>query len=115
MKRPDRFFPFLAVLMLSACASLGLAPAKTFTAKLAYGYSQYTAVNNTIARALDSHDLSSRDAQNFRDTAEKARDILDGAKVASEAGDIANASDRLKLAIVVLDELAAYIDKGAKP
>lgn len=102
--------------VLAGCASLGLAPAKNFSARLAYGYSQYTAVNNTIASSLDLKRISSKDARDLRVTARKGRDILNGAKLAYDAGDITNAENRLVLAITVLDALALAMDKqGAQP
>lgn len=103
------------LVLLTACASLGLAPAKNFSAKLAYGYSQVSAVNNSIASSLDLHRISSKDAKDFAATADKARDILDGARLAYDGGDLANAANRLQLAITVLDQLALYIDKSGAP
>lgn len=105
---------FAVVFLLSACASLGFAPAKDFSASLAYGYGSYTAVNNTIAASLDTHRISSEDGKNLRSIAQEARKALDLAKLAYDSGDLADASNRLSLALTILDRITAYLDTRAQ-
>lgn len=101
--------------VLASCQSLGLEPAKTFTGRLAYAYSTYTAANNTIASSLDAKRISSDDAKSFRVIAQEARTALDTARTVYESGDIADANNRLTFALSVLERLTAYLDsQGAK-
>lgn len=101
--------------LLIGCASFGLAPAQNFSSRLAYGYGAYAGVNNTIASSLDAHRISSKDAKEFRELATQARTLLDAAKFAYEAGDLADAQNRLTLALTVLEKLEAYLDRKAQP
>jgi hypothetical protein len=106
-----RVLAVLPLLLLVSCASLGLAPAQNFSSRLAYGFSNYTAVNNTITQSLDAKRITSADAVEFRAVANDARKILNAAKLAYEAGDLKDAANRLSLALKALDALAVYMDK----
>lgn len=100
-------FPF--ILLLTACASLGLAPASTFNDKLAYAYGSYAAVQQAAATSLNNAEISSKDAENILALADKAKVVLDGARVAAAAGDAHTAEGRLQLAVSILAELQTYL------
>jgi hypothetical protein len=104
--------PFL--LILTACASLGLAPASTFEDKLAYAVSQNAAVRHAAANALTAGDIEVSDAENVLKITDEARTLLDAARVANGIGDISTAEARLSLATTILVKLQAYLRERSK-
>jgi hypothetical protein len=99
----------LPVLLLSACASLGLAPAQSFEQKLAYGYGTYTAVQAAAAQAMSDHVLPSADGSQVLKLADESRALLDAAKAANKVGDLTTANGKLVLATQVLVQLQSYL------
>lgn len=97
------------LLILTACASLGLAPASSFSDRLAYGYGTHTAVLATATQSLELGEISSEDASRVLKVADEARTALDAAKLASGAGDVTTAEGRLQLATALLTNLQAYL------
>lgn len=101
--------------ILVACGTLGLVTPKTFNERLAAGYATVTTVRTVTTSLLDSHTITSRDAQNVQTQANNARDALDIAsdihKTAPKAGD-----DKLKAAEDVIHVLQKYVNskKGTK-
>lgn len=100
--------PFLLVL-LAACASLGLAPASSFSDRLAYSYGTHTAVLTSATQSLEAGEISSEDASRVLKVADEARTALDAAKLAAGAGDVSTAEGRLQLATALLTNLQAYL------
>jgi hypothetical protein len=103
--------PFL--LLLTACASLGLAPASTFEERLAYAVSQNAAVRNAAAASLERNEIALEDAQRVLKITDEVRTALDAARLASGAGDVSTAEGRLQLATAILIELQNYLRSRA--
>jgi hypothetical protein len=101
------------LLILTACASLGLAPASTFEERLAYAVSQNAAVRNTAAVSLERNELSLEDAQRVLKITDEVRTALDAARLAAGAGDVSTAEGRLQLATSILVNLQAYLRSRA--
>lgn len=97
------------VLILTACASLGLEPAATFGQRLAYAYSTHTAVLDSTTAALEIGDIQVDDAQRVLKVSDQARQALDAAKLAYGVGDVQTAEGRLQLAVALLTELQTYL------
>ena len=106
MKLPVTFgFLFL---LLSACTQLGLAPADSFDAKLAYAYGSHTSVMQAAATAVKAKDISKEDGQQVLKLADESRALLDTAKGLSGT-DPATASGKLILATAILTNLQQYL------
>lgn len=112
MIRKIALLPLL--LLLTACASLGLAPPATVSERLAYAYSNHTAVLEATTHALDMHDITSEDAQRILVIADQSRQALDAAKLAINAGDPQTAEGRLQLATAILTELQSYLRRKSQ-
>lgn len=97
------------LLILTACASLGLAPALSFSDRLAYSYATHTAVLISTTQSLEAGEIASVDASRVLKVADEARTALDGAKIAAGAGDVTTAEGRLQLATSLLTNLQAYL------
>jgi hypothetical protein len=104
-------FPLL--FLLTACASLGLAPASSFDQRLAYAVSQNAAVRNAAAVSLERREIALEDAQRVLKITDEVRTALDAARLASGAGDPSTAEGRLQLATAILIELQNYLRKQA--
>jgi len=103
------------LLVLTACASLGIEPANSFGDRLAYAYGTYAAVNTAAASSLDAKTITREDAESIQKIASQARALLDGAKLAANGGDLANANSRLTAASAILTQLQQYLrTRGAK-
>lgn len=105
------FIPLL--FLLTACASLGLAPASTFEERLAYAVSQNAAVRNAAAVSLERNEIALADAQRVLKITDEVRTALDAAKLASGLGDTSTAEGRLQLATAILIELQNYLRSRA--
>jgi hypothetical protein len=101
------------LLILTACASLGLAPASSFEERLAYAVSQNAAVRETAAVSLENQELSLEDAQRVLKITDEVRTALDAARLAAGAGDVSTAEGRLQLATSILVNLQAYLRSRA--
>lgn len=103
------------LLLLTACASLGIEPANSFGDRLAYAYGTYAAVNTAAASSLDAKTITAEDAQSIQKIAGQARSLLDGAKLAADGGDLESANSRLTAATAILTQLQTYLrNRGAK-
>lgn len=109
MKTLLKFAPIAFLLLLAACAQLGLAPASTFEQRLAYAVSQNAAVRQTAAVSLEHGEISLEDAQRVLKLTDETRQALDAARVASGVGDVSTAEGRLQLATSILVNLQAYL------
>jgi hypothetical protein len=98
--------------LLSACASLGLAPAKSLADRLAYGYSTLSAVQFAAANATNAGELSKSDAEAVLKLADQSRLLLDGAR-ALLATDPDGAATKLDLAVAILTQIQAHLRKQA--
>jgi hypothetical protein len=98
-------------LLLASCASIGLAPAKSFSERLAYSYGVNAGVRNAAANALEAGTLTIEDGEYVLKVTDETRTLLDSAKLASGAGDPSTAEGRLLLAINVLEQLQAYLNR----
>ena len=105
---------YFALLLLSGCASIGLAPATTFDERLAYAVANNAAVRQAAANALDAGDIQLPDAQYVLKTTDETRTFLDAAKAASGTGDVSTAEGRLSVAVSVLSELQTYLRSRSK-
>jgi hypothetical protein len=98
--------------LLTACQSLGLAPAQSLDQRLAYGYSTYSAVQFAAANAKNAGEISASDAEAVLKLADQSRVLLDGAKVLL-ATDPNGAATKLGLAVAILTELQSQLRKRA--
>lgn len=101
------------LLILTACASLGLAPASSFDERLAYAVSQNAAVRETAALSVERKELSVDDAKRVLKITDEVRTALDAARLAAGAGDVSTAEGRLQLATSILVNLQAYLRSRA--
>jgi hypothetical protein len=95
--------------ILTACASLGLAPASSFEERLAYAVSQNAAVRETAAVSLERNEIALEDARRVLKITDEVRTALDAARLAAGAGDVSTAEGRLQLATSILINLQAYL------
>lgn len=102
------------LLCLTACATLGLAPASTFEDKLAYAVSQNAGVRQATANALDAGEIDVIDARQVLKITDESRTILDAARVAAGAGDLSTAEARVALATSILTKLQTYLRERSK-
>lgn len=103
--------PFLFI--LTACASLGLAPASSFEERLAYAVSQNAAVRQTAAVSVERQEITVDDARRVLKITDEVRTALDAARLAAGAGDVSTAEGRLQLATSILIELQNYLRNRA--
>lgn len=104
----------LLLLVLSACSTLGVAPAQSFDQKLAYAYATHTAVLTTATNALSAGTIKSADAEQVLKLADESRALLDGAKAVSST-DPTMAGNKLALAASILTQLQSYLQaRGVK-
>lgn len=100
---------YTAFLVLSGCASLGLAPASSFSDRLAYAVGTHTAVLTAATQSLEAGEIGTEDATRVLKVADESRKALDAARIASDAGDVSTAEGRLQLATALLTELQTYL------
>lgn len=105
---------YFCLLMLGACASLGLEPAQSFDERLAYAVSQNAAARQAAANSRDAGEIEVTDAQFVLKVTDEARTLLDAARVAADVGDISSAEGRLSLATSILVNLQAYLRERSK-
>jgi hypothetical protein len=101
------------LLILTACASLGLAPASSFEERLAYAASQNAAVRNAAAVSLERNEIALEDAQRVLKITDEIRTALDAARLAAGAGDVSTAEGRLQLATSILINVQAFLRSRA--
>lgn len=95
--------------LVSACASIGLAPPSTFEERLAYAVSQNAAVRTAAANSLEAGEISVDDARRVLKITDEIRTALDAANLAANTGDISSAEGRLQLATALLIEIQKYL------
>lgn len=99
--------PLLLSVTLAACSVLQLA--ESLDQRLAVAYATHTAVLNATTAALDAGTITSADAINLAELADRARQVLDSARTVSAAGRTADAERQLVLAAAILLELQTYL------
>lgn len=109
-----KFTLMLGVMLLSACASLGLSTPKGFDQQLAEAYSVHTAVLQATTTAVNAGSLTSAEATQVQSQANSARALLDSARVAETAGNTSGASNDLTLAVSALTALQNFLNAKGK-
>jgi len=97
--------------LLTACASLGLAPAKSLSDRIGYAYGTNAGVRNAATSALTAGTLNAEDAEYVLKATDNTRSLLDASKAALTGGDPTTAEGRLLLAINGLTLLQDYLNK----
>lgn len=95
------------LLLITACAQLGLTQPQSFDQKLAYAFGTHTAVLNAAATARKAGQITAEDAKQVLKLADESRSLLDAAKM---TGDPREAANKLALAVVILTQLQAYLN-----
>lgn len=104
----------LAVMLLSACASMGLSTPQGFDQQLAQAYGVHTAVLQATTTAVTVGSLSSAEATQVKTQADSARAFLDAARTAEQAGNTTAANSDLQLAVSALTALQTYLNSKGK-
>ena len=103
------YAPFIAMLMiLSACATLGLPTANTFGEKVALSYATVEGVTRSTTILLNAKKISVSDAENVLAQAKNALAGIDLAKSMSTS-DMTAADAKLNAVHTILVALQAYI------
>lgn len=101
----------LMLVMIAACASLGVVQPQSFDQKVAYSNGVLTGVVNATATSLDAHQISSEDAKGVRNLAKEAAGFLDAARA---AGNTPEGNSQLALATAVLTQLQTYLNDRSR-
>lgn len=107
MSRKLALWPIL--LLLAACAQLGVQPAQSFDERLAYAYGTNTAVREASTSALNAGEITPDDMERVIALNDQARALLDAARLAHGTGDLETADARLTLAVSVLTQVQTYL------
>jgi flagellar basal body L-ring protein FlgH len=102
------------LLVLAGCASLGLAPAKSFDERWSYAQAQTIGLRDASTRALDAKLITSGDMEYCIAVADRSTQMLTMARAAHNVGDISTAEGRLLLVSSILTDLETYLTKRAK-
>lgn len=103
----------LAITILQACSSLGLAQPKSFRDSYAYALGQTTALRTTASQALDARLITVADAEYVLKTTDQSRLYLEQSKQIYEAGQSLEGKRQLELATAVLLQLQTYLNARA--
>lgn len=104
----------LLLTLLTACASVGIAPPQNLSERLAYAYGTNAAVRTATARALDAQQLWPEDGEYVLKITDQTRALLDATRQTLEGGDVRTAEGRLIVALNVLDQLQVYLNSKVK-
>lgn len=102
------FMLYVAALLLSGCAQLGVPPANTFGERLAAGYALNAQIRSTATELLHEKKLSSSDGQNVLEQTNNARTGLDIAREISRVN-VESADKKLTAVRTVMTALQAYL------
>lgn len=100
-------FTLLAT-MLAGCGLFGLQAPESFNERLAYATSTTSAVYDSIAVATRAGDISPDDAEDLIEITDRARDLLISARRIQDAGETAEASRQLALALAIVTEVQRF-------
>ncbi|HZR02655.1 MAG TPA: hypothetical protein VFA81_05740 [Burkholderiales bacterium] len=106
--KPRYVLAFALCVLVTACSSLGIAPAKSLSDRLAYGYGVMTAIRQTATQELTAGTLSASDAEQALKLTDQARTLLDASKSLLDS-DPKGADSKLLLATAILTNLQAYL------
>lgn len=104
------FYFLILVATLSGC-SLFEKP-ETVEQRLAYAYGTHTAVMEAAATSVSFGELTPEQGESVLELADRARTILDSARIAFSAGDPSTAEGQLALAMGILIELQNYLRRN---
>lgn len=90
------------VLLLGACASLGLQKPQSFDEQLANAYGVHTAILTSLATAVSQGIIPASEGRDFNVKVENARVVLDAAREAERTKDLTSAAARLSAALQAL-------------
>lgn len=99
---------FTIILILSACATMGLPTANSFSERLAVGYTINTAVRQTATTLLQAKKMSAADGANVLAQTDNARSGLDIARAIGKT-DLTAADAKLNAVRAALVALQAYL------
>lgn len=102
------------MILVSACASLGLTEPKSLDDRLAYAYGNVTGLREATATLLEQGNIASSDGEYVLKVTDQSRAMLDSARTVSDAGDMTVAQDRLEVALAVMEELNKYLDRRSE-
>jgi hypothetical protein len=108
------FLTLVCVILISACANLGLEAPRNFDDQWEYAQRQSIALRRASTQALAAHAITSEDMEWCIGTADRGDQMLDMARAAQAEGDINTAQGRLQLATAVLTELQQTLTKRAQ-
>lgn len=80
--------------------------------RLAYAYGTHTAVMEAAATSVGFGELTPEEGESVLELADRARIVLDSARVALGAGDPTTAEGQLALAVGILTELQNYLRRA---
>ena len=100
-----------ALLLISACASLGITQPQSLDQRLAYTTGQITGIRSAAATAVESRAISADDGEKVLKMTDDAKALVDGAKTALAAGDQTAAESKLVLATSVLTALRTFLSR----
>lgn len=103
-----KFAPFLLLLALAGCASIGVPKPQTFNESALSAYSTVTAARDTTTLLLKAGKISATDAQNVQNQADNVREGIDIARrlYVTKPDD---AQDKLTAALQILTVLNEYL------
>lgn len=111
MRKILLLLPLLVLsLSLEGCASFGMTAPKGFDQQLATAYATHTAIVVAADQALVAKAIPLLDAQRVEILANEARQFLDAAKEAENAGDLSTAAGKLALGVNILTQVQAYLN-----
>ncbi len=99
------------LILIAACAQLGLEAPQSFDERLAYAVAQNAGTRSAASAALEGGRIHVEDAKHVLELTDNVRVLLDAAKVASASGDVTVANDRLTLALGLLQSLQAFLNE----
>lgn len=108
MHRIRTAFVTLAAFALVACAGLGLQAPESFNERLAYATSTTSAVYDSIAQGTRAGDISPDDAEDLIEITDRARNLIISARAIRDAGNEAEASRQLALALAIVSEVQRF-------
>lgn len=98
------------LLIISACASIGLQPPANLTQRIDNAYGNVTAVVNTAIAGRERGQLTAEEGAFISELAKNARTVLQAADTLNKVGDVEGAEGRLLLALGILQQLDAYLN-----
>lgn len=110
-----RYAPFYALMLvvLTACATLGVEAPRTFNEKLTAGYTTVTAARDATATLFSSGKLSAPDAHNVESQLDTARTGLDLARQVHATNPPAGDA-KLDAVVTGLTALQAYLQSRTR-